>query len=120
MKKRSQALQPTLRNLERGLPSSRWSMGTSVVLLKGHQPQLFKLQTERTIALLLSRKGEWVAAPEIAKVGGLQDAARIFAARKKGYTILNRTKRVNCQAHGGYMLNACPGETPSMFQEVVR
>ena len=95
-------------------------MSASVIVLRGHQPRLFKSQTERTIALLLSRKGEWVAAPEIAKVGGLQYAARIFSARKKGYTILNRTNRVKDQVHGKYMLNACPGETPSMFPEVVR
>ena len=95
-------------------------MGTSVVVLEVHQPQLFKSHTERVIALLLSRKGEWVAAPEIAKVGGLQYAARILSARKKGYTILNRTNRVKDQVHGKYMLNACPGETPSMFPEVGR
>jgi hypothetical protein len=95
-------------------------MSASVIVLRGHQPRLFKSQTERTIALLLSRKGEWVAAPEIAKVGGLQYAARIFSARKKGYTILNRTNRVKDQGHGEYMLNACPGETPFMFLEVVR
>ena len=95
-------------------------MGASIVLLRLHQPQLFESQTERVVALLLSQKGQWVASPEIAKVGGLQYASRIFSARKKGYTILNRTNRVKDQVHGKYMLNACPGETPSMFPEAVR
>jgi hypothetical protein len=97
----------------------RFSVSTTLVQLEGHQPQLFKSQTERTIALLLNRRGEWVPSPEVAKVAGLQYAARIFSARRMGYTILNRTRRVGDQVHGEYMLTACPGETPSLFQEAL-
>ena len=91
-------------------------MSAPVIVLKGHQPR--PSQTDRVIALLLSRKGQRVAAPEVARVGGRQYAARIFSAREMGYTILNSTKRVDDQVKGEYMLTAYPGETPSLFSEV--
>ncbi len=78
--------------------------------LVGHQPQLFRSQTDRVIALLLEHRGHEVPAPELAKIG-LQYASRIWSARRAGYIIENRIERVNGQIHGFYKLTACPGES---------
>jgi hypothetical protein len=56
-------------------------------------------QRERVLQLLLSRRGEWIPAAEIAEAGGLQYGARLFELRhEQNYRIESRTERVRTGA----------------------
>ena len=84
----------------------------------GHQPQLFKGQRERMLELLLDKKGREVPAYALAAIG-LQYCSRLKEIRDLGYTVENRTERVNGQVHGYYKLVAEPGDStqPKLFEE---
>ena len=57
-------------------------------------------QRAKLLALLLSRRGEWIPAAEIAEVGGLQYGARLYELRhEQNYLIESRTERVRERGH---------------------
>jgi hypothetical protein len=78
--------------------------------LHGHQPGLFGGQKEQILKILLACRGQWVPAYELANVA-LQYGARIYALRRDGYAIENRTQRVGRQVRGSFRLISCPGES---------
>lgn len=51
-------------------------------------------QCERLLQLLLENRGRWVPLPEILKVAGSQQSARIFELRRDGWRIENKLLRV--------------------------
>jgi hypothetical protein len=52
-------------------------------------------QRANLLRLLLSRRGEWIPASEVAAVGGLQYGARLYELRhEQNYEIESRTERV--------------------------
>lgn len=60
-------------------------------------------QSGRILKLLKERSGEWVPAPELSAIS-LQYCARIFALRKAGVEIENRTERSGKIRHGFYRI----------------
>jgi len=57
-------------------------------------------QRERVLQLLLSRRGEWIPAAEIAEAGGLQYGARLYELRhEQNCQIESRTERVRERGH---------------------
>jgi hypothetical protein len=57
-------------------------------------------QRANLLRLLLSRRGEWIPASEVAKVGGLQYGARLYELRhEQNYEIESRTERVRAGRH---------------------
>jgi hypothetical protein len=57
-------------------------------------------QRERVLQLLLSRRGEWIPAVEVAEAGGLQYGARLYEIRHDlGYEVESRTERVRTGRH---------------------
>jgi hypothetical protein len=60
-------------------------------------------QEDKILDLLRSSYPNWVSAPELASIS-LQYNARIFALRRRGWTILNKVKTVNGVKHGSFRL----------------
>jgi hypothetical protein len=57
-------------------------------------------QREKLKALLLSRRGEWITAAEIAATAGLQYGARLYELRhEENLQIESRTERVRERGH---------------------
>lgn len=52
-------------------------------------------QRSQLLALLKSRRGEWVALPEVMGVAGAQYNARIYELRGLGYRITNLTQEID-------------------------
>jgi hypothetical protein len=62
-------------------------------------------QQQKVLDLLKSKKGEWVALPEILALGIAQYNARIFDLRRRGHIILNKTEPdINGVKHSWFKL----------------
>ena len=58
-------------------------------------------QRANLLRLLISRRGEWIPACEVADAGGLQYGARLYELRhEQGYEIESRTQRVRTGVGG--------------------
>jgi hypothetical protein len=81
----------------------------NLISLQGHALQLFTGQKAAILDLLLNRRGQWAPTSRVAELA-LQYSARVKELRDAGYTVENRTERVNGKIHGAFQLVACPGE----------
>ncbi len=67
-----------------------------------------KSQAAAVLRLLICARGSWVPLPEILKLGVAQYNARILELRRLGFTIENRTERVNGARHSWFRLLNSP------------
>jgi hypothetical protein len=82
---------------------------SNIISMRGHRSELFTGQKGEILNLLLSRRGAWGPASDLA-ARALQYNARIKELRDSGYVIENQTRRVGRKVHGSFCLVACPGE----------
>jgi Helix-turn-helix domain len=69
-------------------------------------------QRGKILALLIATSGGWVPLPQILSLSIAQYAARILELRRMGYTIENRTDRVDGVRHSWFRLANSPTPTP--------
>ena len=67
-----------------------------------------RARTAAVLSLLICARGSWVPLPEILKLGVAQYNARILELRRLGFTIENRTERVNGARHSWFRLLNSP------------
>jgi hypothetical protein len=70
-----------------------------------------KTQRARILRLLIDARGGWVPLPQIIACAA-QYNARIFELRRMGYSIENRTDRVDGVRHSWFRLGNSPGPAP--------
>jgi len=73
-------------------------------------------QRSRLLALLQSRRGQWVPLPEILSLGFSQFGARILELRRSGHAILNKTEHRAGKVVSWYRLESKPPQEKKIEQ----